>query len=961
MILVRTPKAVLRNCSLFAASLISGVVPAGIFAADAPKSSDDRIMMELFAEHPQIVTPTGIDVDSRGRVFVAESHTHFRPDDYDGPEKDRILIFEDTDGDGNADRKTVFHEGYTHIMDIEFNRDGWLYVATRMDIHRMRDTNGDNRADKIQPVVSMQTTGTYPHNGLSGLAFDFAGDLNFGLGENLGHKYTLIGTDGKRISGGGEGGSTYHALADGAGLRRVSTGWWNPHGMCVDAFGRVFGTDNDPGASPPCRLIQVVEGGDYGYEYRYGRTGLHPLITWTGDIPGTLPMIAGTGEAPCAIVAYESDALPREYLGDLIVASWADHRIEHYRIQQKAQSGLVSTKRQLLFQGGNEFRPVGLSIAADGTVYVTDWVSSSYSLHKKGRIWRIRPKNFQPVQRPALPAEAVKSYDRNTRETAARKLAQSDSGRDTLARLVKTSDVPQVRAAALLALGSKGDFDFSQVAKEDKEIAIRVLAVRRLLRDSADPAVWAAGNLSWTVRAEAVYELDSSKHKTALANALADKDPYLFHAAVSALSHNLLGGDSNAIREFTIKFPVAALLAAKRNPETRKRFAASGLAKFLKHPNSDARFIAVKWIADDQLTRYRTDVKAMLSDPTLDYRLLLAASAALDRLDGKTPSDRPSSALLLQKINDQRVPPAIRALCLRLIDPKNPSLKPTLFKQLLESEDAQLRLEAVRTLAEHLPASELNPLEVIAGDSSADPQVRAAAIAGLAADPQRHLEFLLEATEQETGTLRDEALRSLVGATLSENEKSRLSELAKDNPAVREGVRRLTNGMPAERPSAADTDAWLKLVSDPGNAESGERIFFGLRVGTCSKCHEHHGRGNAVGPPLTQISERLETQGDNGLRWLLETILQPSREMAPQYTPWLIVTTDGKTLTGLPRRKGGNAEAYLGLDGNEFVVRKPDIESHRESAKSIMPDGLLQSMTTRELRDLFAFLQDSKD
>ncbi|MDP6116105.1 MAG: dehydrogenase, partial [Planctomycetota bacterium] len=279
---------------------------------EAPRSKDSRLTMDLFAEHPQIVTPTGITVDNKGRVFVAESHTHFRPRGYDGPPADRILIFEDETGNGRAETPSVFHEGFKHIMDIEFRHDGSLYVATRMDIHRLEDTDGDSKADKITPVVKMETTGTYPHNGLSGLAFDFRGNLNFGLGENLGHAYTLVGTDGTRISGGGEGGSTYHVRHDGTKLRRTSTGWWNPFGMCVDAFGRVFGTDNDPGASPPCRLIQVIEGGDYGYEYRYGRSGLHPLVTWTGDIPGTLPMIAGTGEAPCAVIAYESDGLPQE-------------------------------------------------------------------------------------------------------------------------------------------------------------------------------------------------------------------------------------------------------------------------------------------------------------------------------------------------------------------------------------------------------------------------------------------------------------------------------------------------------------------------------------------------------------------------------------------------------------------------------------------------------------------------
>src|SRR5688572_33023737 len=102
-----------------------------VVRAEQPRAVDDRLTIELFAEHPQIVTPTGLAVDDRGRVFVAESHTHFRPDNYDGPKTDRILIFEDTDGDGRADKWTVFHEGFTYVMDIEFHRNGALYVATR--------------------------------------------------------------------------------------------------------------------------------------------------------------------------------------------------------------------------------------------------------------------------------------------------------------------------------------------------------------------------------------------------------------------------------------------------------------------------------------------------------------------------------------------------------------------------------------------------------------------------------------------------------------------------------------------------------------------------------------------------------------------------------------------------------------------------------------------------------------
>lgn len=113
------------------------------------------------------------------------------------------------------------------------------------------------------------------------------------------------------------------------------------------------------------------------------------------------------------------------------------------------------------------------------------------------------------------------------------------------------------------------------------------------------------------------------------------------------------------------------------------------------------------------------------------------------------------------------------------------------------------------------------------------------------------------------------------------------------------------------------------------------------------------GRGSAVGPDLSKIRQRIASEG---VEWLLETILQPSKQMAPQYTPWQIVTTDGKTLVGLPRRKGGNQEAYLGMDGKEFSVKKPDIEFHREMSTSIMPEGLLQNLTKQELNDLFAFI-----
>lgn len=363
-------------------------------ATEPPKLHDPagRFEITLFAAAPQIVNPIGVQVDAMGRVFLIESHTHFRPKNYTGPAKDRILILEDTNADGVADKTTVFHEGFTAAMDLLlFGSLRNVYVAERSAIHSLTDNDDDNKADEVKVIVKLETAGNYPHNGLSGLALDGKGGLYFGLGENLGAAYKLIGSDGTTLSGEAEGGSIYHVLEDGSRLRRVATGVWNPFGICVDASGNVFATDNDPDSSPPCRLLHVVEGGDYGYEFRYGRSGLHPFQCWNGELPGTLPMLTGIGEAPCEIVPWNDG---------LLIASWADNRLEHYRLAE--QGGSFTVKQEVLLSGDLHFRPVGIAVAKDGTLYVSDWASASYELPGTGRIWKLKPKEPPHEEAPRL-------------------------------------------------------------------------------------------------------------------------------------------------------------------------------------------------------------------------------------------------------------------------------------------------------------------------------------------------------------------------------------------------------------------------------------------------------------------------------------------------------------------------------------------------------------------------------
>lgn len=360
--------------------------------SEIPVTANPETRVNQFAGRDLIKHPTGIAFTRGGKLLVIESHTHFPPKDYTGPESDRIVWLEDRDGDGTADHRSIFFEGpLVATMDIATHPEtGAIYVATRNEVLRLWDRDDDGIADRDsieRKLVFLDTEGNYPHNGCSGLCFDDNGDLIFGIGENLGVAYTLLGSDGTSHSDHGEGGNIWHVTRDGGHLRRIATGFWNPFGVCHAPGGHLFATDNDPSSRPPSRLHYVIEGGDYGYQFRYGRSGQHPFISWNGELPGTLPMLHGTGEAPCDVLYHQ---------GNLLVGSWSDHRVELYPLDWKGTH--FATEPSTLLSGGIDFRPVAFAVAPDGVLYISDWVKRDYQLHGYGAIWRV--ENWKPEAKP---------------------------------------------------------------------------------------------------------------------------------------------------------------------------------------------------------------------------------------------------------------------------------------------------------------------------------------------------------------------------------------------------------------------------------------------------------------------------------------------------------------------------------------------------------------------------------
>ncbi len=362
------------------------------------------------------------------------------------------------------------------------------------------------------------------------------------------------------------------------------------------------------------------------------------------------------------------------------------------------------------------------------------------------------------------------------------------------------------------------------------------------------------------------------------------------------------------------------------------------------------RFLAAKWIADEQLTQYRPQIVQAMKDPTLNVRLYLAYSTALARLDKQEVNDAKLADYFLDRLGDDRSPPGFRVKALQMVPPANPRLTPELLGKLLSQDDTALRLEAVRTLDEQTGPKRTQLLLDVVRDAQQSDALRAQAVLGLAAAATDHVKLLLHIAEGDSATLSDEALRALVDTKLTADQRQGLETLAKNRPQSAPLVTRVL-GQPfaKDRPRPVELDAWLRRLEGPADPAAGRRIFTHPRLAICSRCHRVEGRGQDIGPDLSTI-------GQTERRRILQSILQPSAEVAPSYQPWSIETKDGKVRVGLLIDTNLDTYTYVDEKGTRFKVKTGDVAETRAVPTSIMPEGLADRLTDQELRDLLAYL-----
>jgi putative heme-binding domain-containing protein len=645
------------------------------------------------------------------------------------------------------------------------------------------------------------------------------------------------------------------------------------------------------------------------------------------------------------VISYESDGLPAEYRGELLVPAWADHRVERYTLKPKGAS--FTAERKPFIQGGKDFYPSGLTVAPDGSLFVTDWGSKSYELHGKGAVWHIRWKDANPTKRATKGTAAIMSRDRRSQEQYLRTLAKDN--RESLRRLA-TCPAPRIRAAVLTALIAADDekIDLAKIAANDEREGIREMAVRALAARGKDTSAFADEKQPAAVRAAAL----AGRGEIPLLKLLADPDPFLRHAAILRTART-----PDALRQIGISSVSdpkqrVGLLPAYRTGGLHKETA---VLHFLSDADPDVRFLAIKWVADEKLTHFRPEIEAMLKSPKLDPREFVGLSTALARLDDKPVNDDNLAAYFLDRLADRTAPASVRLMALRSIPANHNRLKLDQLTELLKQDDPAFRIEALRALKDRADPKAAPAVLAIAKDEKQPTAVRAQALVTLSAMNAADVDLLIAFVGSENAALRQEALRALIGANLTPAQQEKLVAAAKRGDDAAEAVARVFGKKPnTNRPAATDVAAWLKQEGTPANPEAGRRIFEHPKLAAgCYKCHQVEGRGANIGPDLSLI-------GRTERKWILESILQPSAVVAPHFQAWKIQTTDDRTHTGLLVGTHLDESVYIDEKGNRFKVLATDVQDIRASSVSIMPEGLLDGLTDQEVRDLLAYLQSRK-
>jgi len=462
-----------------------------------------------FATQDQLFNPASIDVDDRGRVWVGEAINYRKKDRKKG---DRILILEDSNGDGRSDRSKVFYQDPdidgVHGVCVLGNR---VIVSAPDRILLLTDDDGDDKAESKQLLfkgkVLHPVQGQHDH-AIHAVMFGPDGRLYFNFGNFNAGLWRADGSLVRDVFGNPvnnsrkpyQEGMVIRCETDGSQVEVLGYNFRNNWEVTVDSFGSLWQSDNDNGSSS-CRVNFVMEYGNYGYRdemtgqgYESKRTNMETTMQrrmWHQNDPGVVPnlLITGAG-APTGILVYEGSLLPEPFRGQMLHAEPGRNVVWAFPTKRVGAGYTARITNLVHSEGDRNYRPSDVSVAPDGSLMIADWFDPVDCCHRTindaGRIFRVAPPGHAyavPVFDFKTPAGAVRALGNpnlSVRYKAWTALhAMQEKARPALTRMAALEN-PRFRARALWALAAikNGVQKSIEMALGDEDANLRALALR---------------------------------------------------------------------------------------------------------------------------------------------------------------------------------------------------------------------------------------------------------------------------------------------------------------------------------------------------------------------------------------------------------------------------------------------------------------------------------------------------
>jgi putative membrane-bound dehydrogenase-like protein len=936
--------------------------------------------IELAAAEPLLASPVALDFDEDGRLYVAEFREFNQGASKQHHGRGRVCLLEDANGDGVYDKSTVFLDNVDSPTAV-CCYGGGAFIGAVPNILYAKDTDGDGHADVRRIIFT-----------------GFARDVG---GEALLNSFRWLFDNRIHVQTSTSGGEVRHAdRKDSAPVSVRSQGFlFDPrteafevtsgggqHGMSMDDWGRTFVcTSHDPiflimydgrylARNPyleaPAAAIRIAPGGYHTKVFRISAdepwrvvrtrlrtTGIEAPHPTEGDQP------SGYFSAASGVTVYRGDAWPAEYRGNVLVGEVSNNLIYRARLVPDGV-GLTALRAdpgaEFVASTDTWFRPVQMANGPDGALYVldmyrylveaTDFMPPGIVKHldvgagfDKGRLYRIVPEGFQRPRPPRLgkapTGELVALFEHSNgwhRDTASRLLYQRQDPRAIapLRKLAASAHSPLARMHALYALDGLKALDAATVVRglHDVDSRVREHALRMAERFESAPEVRArleelSDDPDLRVRYQLAFSLGAvpgEMPSRALAK-LARRDgsdPWFRSAILSSLNGRvgavlrLLLTDQEfraAAHGRQLLVAMAAMIGSADRAEEIAALA-EGVGALPERERALARDLVHGLMA-----KLPPSGREQFARRSKGKAAAIVADLLHDAL--KTASDEKRAVA-------DRVA-AIRTLSLATFFPYQ-----GLFRDLLKARQPQpVQAAAVETLARFdEPGVSAMLLEAWPAFS---PQLRASAVEALFSRPGWIAAFF-DAVEQ--GKLNRGEVDPARIQTLTTRADSRLRARAAELLAATKPARRL-DVVAAYRES-------LRLKGDPAR---GKAVF----KKDCSACHQLEGVGTQIGAELTAVR-------DQGSEAILLNILDPNREVKPQFFSYILVTSAGRILTGMITAETANGLTLRRADGTSETVLRIDIAELKSSGISFMPEGLEKQLDVPAMADLLAYLKSIK-